>query len=340
MDLDQFDLFLLGQYVPGNSFLRNQVAAPVPDFKGREQEKAKLVSALTEGSWPRIAMIYGLPGAGKTQLARSVAHEVKAAFPHGQLVFSLPEDPNAANGLRDELERVMFALLPERAPNMRKDIESLKAYYLGYLTDLKVLVMVDNAQDLADVEPIVPPTGCGMIVTSRPQITLAGRKIAQELKVLLPHEAVQLLESICATDPPIKIAPDICEKICRYCGYLPLAIRLIGDSITRATGWKPDYHAQKLEEEHHRLEALDKDNPINGIQASFNWSYSVLSGKESKVFRSLSIFPASFDRSAEAAICDDKDNEHLRLLVLKSLVSEDRASERFVLHDLMRLFAT
>jgi tetratricopeptide (TPR) repeat protein len=75
------------------------------------------------------------------------------------------------------------------------------------------------------------------------------------------------------------------------------------------------------------------------VVASFNLSYERLAPEAARVFRLLSVFPSTFDATAEEAICADVGHALLSDLVRRSLVLYDSNTKRYRLHDLTRLFA-
>ena len=64
-----------------------------------------------------------------------------------------------------------------------------------------------------------------------------------------------------------------------------------------------------------------------------------LASEPARVFRSLSLFPATFDAAAEESVCADAEHVQLSDLVRRSLVLYDDSGKRYRLHDLTRLFA-
>ena len=181
-----------------------QLPAGVAHFAGRGAELAALDAVLDGGggrSGPGVVIsaIGGTAGVGKTALALQWAHQVAERFPDGQLYANLrgfdagagqPTDP--ADVLRGFLDA--FGVHPERIPH---DTESLAALYRSVLAGRKMLVLLDNAADVAQVRPLLPASPeCLVIVTSRRELSaLAAREgaLLVQLDVLSAQEANELL---------------------------------------------------------------------------------------------------------------------------------------------------
>jgi tetratricopeptide (TPR) repeat protein len=195
-----------------------------------------------------------------------------------------------------------------------------------------VLLLLDNAADSAQVRPLLPPTGCAVLVTSRQSVALPGMT-PLTLHPLTGEEARQLLLEIAARAEPAA------EQICKLCGYLPLALRAAGSLLAITADLDPADYAVQLQDERSRLERIGTEGVEIDVAASFNLSYTRLTTEAARVFRLLSVFPATFDAAAEEVVCADAGHVQLSDLVRRSLVLYDEGTKRYRLHDLARLFA-
>ncbi len=102
-------------------------------------------------------MVNGAGGLGKTTLAVHAAHQVRAHFPDGQLYVDLlgASAQSAAPG--EVLARFLRELgVPSDKLPARDDERA--ALYRTTLTGRRVLVVLDNAKDAAQVRPLLPGT--------------------------------------------------------------------------------------------------------------------------------------------------------------------------------------
>ncbi len=308
-----------------------QLRAPVGDFVGREDEIARLTEAMRRGGSFAISGISGMGGIGKTELALKVADNLRDDFPDGQLfveLFGASENPMAPHRALEKCIRA-FVGIEARLPD---DLNDLINLYESVLSGKRVLVLLDNAANHQQVNPMRPPPGCALLMTSRAPIPLSGITPIT-LDQLKPDEARELLTGIAK-----RVTPEIADRICQLCGHLPLAVRAAGSLLFVTADLAPEDYASQLEDESARLEKLGSEGVPVGVEASFNLSYERLGEEASGVFRRLSVFRGTFDAGAEEQVCGDESHAHLSDLVRRSLVLYDGASKRYRLHDLMRLF--
>src|SRR5262249_20237277 len=154
-----------------------QLPAAVAHFAGRGGELAALTGLLRgraeRGGTVVSSAIGGTAGVGKTALAVYWAHQVADRFPDGQLYVNLRGfDPSGSVMDPAEAVRRFLDALQVPAERIPVDLDAQAALYRSQLAGKRMLVVLDNARDTAQVRPLLPGApGCLVVVTSRNQLT-------------------------------------------------------------------------------------------------------------------------------------------------------------------------
>jgi tetratricopeptide (TPR) repeat protein len=339
---------------PALSF--HQLPPPPRDFTGREDELKELRAALETGG-VTISGLHGQGGIGKTALALKLADELKPRYPDAQFYLDLRgAHEQKPLTVAEALAHVIRAYHPTaKLPESEAELSGL---YQSVLHGQRALLLMDNARDRAQVEPLVPPDTCCLLVTSRQHFTLPGLH-AKNLDQLPPDDARALLIKIAPRlSPPLPagegtgVRKNFTDEIARLCGYLPLALRLVASALAERVDLSPADLIRRLNDAQQRLK-------LTGVDASLQFSYDLLTPEHQTLWRALAVFPADFDRAAADAVWGlepDPAHDSLSELVRFSLLEFIQPSHptplpagegwrswgeggRYRLHDLSRLFA-
>ncbi len=328
-----------------------QLPADIGDFTGREAHVAHLRTLLLGGkaaSSPgvvRIAVVNGAGGLGKTTLAVHAAHQVASEFPDGQLyVDLLGASPQAATP-GEVLARFLRDLGIEGDKIPARDDERA-TLYRSALTGRRVLVLLDNAKDAAQVRPLLPgSSSCAVLVTTRNRTSDLASMRFVDLDVLEDTEALALFSRIVGEERAAA-EPDATAEVLVACAGLPLAIRICAARLAKRRQWRVATLAGRLRDQHRRLDELTTGDLA--VRASFQVSYDSLrptaDGVDpARVFRLLGLWQGvSISGAAAAALVGapaDDVAEALEALVDINLL-ESPAPERYRFHDLLRVYAT
>ncbi|MDG9681443.1 BTAD domain-containing putative transcriptional regulator [Streptomyces sp. DH18] len=318
-----------------------QLPATVPDFTGRSAFVSELGSRLAtaESSVMAVSAVAGIGGVGKTTLAVHVAHQARRHFPDGQLYVDL----QGAGARAAEPETVLGSFLRAlgTADSAIPDtLDERAALYRSTLDGRRILILLDNAHDAAQIRPLLPGTpGCAALVTSRVRmVDLAGAHLV-DLDVMSPEEALQLFTRIVGAER-VGAEREAALDVVAACGFLPLAIRIAASRLAARRTWTVSVLAAKLADERRRLDELQAGDLA--VKATFELGYGQLEPAQARAFRLLGLADGPDISLAAAAALLDLDphvaEDLLEALVDTSLV-ESAAPGRYRYHDLVRLYA-
>jgi len=333
-----------GQVVP------RELPGPVRHFVGRAAELADLTGLLEQASeqTPRtlvISAIAGTAGVGKTALAVQWAHQVADRFPDGQLHVNLRGcDPGQPMSAADALAGFLRGLgVAEQ--DVPAETQERAARYRSLLAGRRMLIVLDNARDVAQVRPLLPGSpSCVTVVTSRDALAgLVARDGARRLDLnLLPlAEAVELLRALIGER--VDAEPEATATLAGHCARLPLALRVTAERAAASPGAPLAGLAAELADQQQRLALLDAaGDPRTAVRAVFSWSVRNLDDDAARAFRLLGLHPgADFDAYAAAALTGTSlgaSRQQIGLLARAYLI-QPAGTGRYCMHDLLRGYA-
>ncbi|HET9173375.1 MAG TPA: tetratricopeptide repeat protein [Actinospica sp.] len=321
-----------------------QLPPDLATFTGREAEIERLMQA-ADASSPAtptvlVAVIEGMGGVGKTQLAVHAAHQLIQAGRYAdlQLYTNLrgfdpdrpPADPAAV--LDSFLRQLGVA-----AQHVPETLEERAAMFRDRMHGKDALVLLDNAADIDQVRDLIPGgPGCLVLITSRRSLSALDNSVVTMLGVLEPEESVQLLARIAGPER-IAAEPQAARRIAELCGGLPLAVSLAAARLRSRPAWRLQDLVDRLAKGLSEMTTGGQD-----VSAVFALSYEGQPDEARRVFRLLGIDPG-LDATADsvaalAGISGEAADVILELLQDENLIGQQTAG-RYELHDLLRAFA-
>ncbi|MBV8150647.1 MAG: hypothetical protein JOY59_03745 [Candidatus Eremiobacteraeota bacterium] len=326
---------------------------------GREADTAKIAELLQK---TRLLTLHGTGGIGKTRCAVHVGGSVLPSWPDGVWFVALA-------GLSDAslVPNEIASVLSIRESPKRPLLETLAMH----LKDRTLLLIFDNCEHVShgaaeSAEAIL--RGCPrvrILATSRSVLGIAGEHAyripslavpandsAASLSALsaLEYSAVALfVERATALDCRFewsdRTAPIVVD-ICRRLDGIPLALEL---AAARVNILSPRALSRQLDARFALLTAGERTAPSRHqtMRALIDWSYSLLSPAEQRLFRRLAIFAGGWTLEAATTVCSaDGIQEPDAVGILLSLVSKslvvadiDIESSRYRMLESMRAYA-
>ncbi len=304
------------------------------DFTGRTTELDRVTAALrtTADGTPPVVVVTGPPGYGKTSLAVRAAQRLRAEF-DDQLYVELDGLAPDAASPASVVARVVRALAGTGAPR-GDDAAHLRALLAGR----RVLVVLDDAHDEAQVRAVLPAEGpAAVLVTSRRSLAGLEDVVRVDLERLHPDDSRALLARII---PEAQATGADLTRLAQLCDDVPLALRIAGNRLASRATWTVDALATRLAVADRRLDTLAAGDL--SVRAAIGLSFDQLGPAAQRLFRRLALVDGRDVGTGLAATLAQESvwttEELLDELVSLSLV-RPVAHDRYALHDLLRLYA-
>ncbi|WP_436757137.1 AfsR/SARP family transcriptional regulator [Streptosporangium sp. V21-05] len=334
---------------------RTRTARQLPrdpvDFVGRAEELVRLRGLLSpwDGGPPHhVVAITGAPGSGKSTLAIRAAHMVRDRFPGGQLYVNLR---GATPGMRrlepvEVITRFLrdLGMSPHGIPT---DVDEAAALWRGELDGREMLIVLDDAADLAQIRPLLSVSmGNAILTTSRESFTLLDDCARVPISGMRRTESSAMLAKLIGAE---RVAEDAraTRRLIDLCGGLPLAVGIAGARLANRPRWNVTDLVDRLDDEHGRLRELAAGDLA--VRSSLAVSYDMLAGSEhlldrtaARALRALGVLQtADVTAHIVGALLDVpvETAGHAMERLVDAHLSEMDEPGRYRLHDLVRLFA-
>ncbi|WP_229068590.1 helix-turn-helix domain-containing protein [Actinoplanes sp. DH11] len=308
----------------------------VPDFTGRAGELDTIRTRAGAGEPVRAILISGPPGIGKTSLALHAAAGLAADFPDGQYFVDLQGLSTQPLSPFDVLSRLIRAVDP-RSPSVPPALAEATAMWQRVSRGRRLLLVLDNAADEAQVGAVVPGDGPAVtIVTSRRMLRGLGGVDRLPLAPLTEQDSVSLLGRLTAGRTATSSE---LQQLAELCAHMPLAMRVVGNRLSSRRYWTAADVIARLAPGDRRLDALTAgDLQVN---AAFALSYDQLSPDAQRLFRRLPLAAGATTGVETAAVLMDRpvhETEDLLDELTEVSLLDEASPGRVRCHDLLRAY--
>ena len=292
-------IFQLGsdRFPPLKTISNTNLPRPASSFVGRKKEVKQIVLQLTDSA--RVLTLTGPGGTGKTRLALEAAAELVGEFKAG--VFWVPLAP-----LRDA------ALVIDTIAHTLGAKDGVQAH----VGEREMLLLLDNLEQVVDAAPdlarlVEACPNLRLLITSRERLRIRG-EVEYPVPPLAEPAAVELFCDRARVEPD-----ETARALCGALDNLPLALEL---AAARASVLSPRQILDRLSK---RLDLLkggrDADPRQHTLRATIDWSHSLLSEDEQRLFAHLAVFRGGWTLETAEEVAEG-DLDTLQSLVDKSLV--------------------
>jgi DNA-binding SARP family transcriptional activator len=309
------------------------------DFVGRREELDQLTGV--HGSTPKIALIEGMPGVGKTALAVHAARRLSAQYPDGTLYLNL-HSGDRRNPSLDAAEALyrLLRMMSGPATQVPDAIGERIALWRAQLSRHRAIVILDDAARPDQIRPLLPEPGgrCLILITSRRRLADLDGATTLTLDVLTVGDGVTLFQQIAGEDRA-RDTGQVAEVV-RRCGQLPLAIQLSAGRVAQDHRLSLDALIEELSQSPARIGGTGTGRPE--VMSAFDLSYHSLEPDHQRLFRRLGTSPgATVSLEAAAALdgCTPAEAEKALTTLLDYHLLAGAPGGQFRFHDLIREYA-
>jgi tetratricopeptide (TPR) repeat protein len=313
----------------------------IVEFVGRDQAMSELENLLKGEGTIAITAIAGMGGLGKTELARQYALKHRETYTGG-ICWLKCRNQDISTPLLSFARTQLELTFPEQL-----NAEEKIAYLWQHWNTGNVLIVFDDVTDYAKVSAYLPPQGKQFKVLVTTRKTLGAGIRSLELDILSEESAVALLRSLVGS-ARIDESLDDAKRFCKWLGYLPLGLELVGRYLARKLDWSTKKMLEQLQK--NRLEDKSIATPIDpnmnaklGVSKALELDWEELDEPSKMLACLLSIFaqapiPWELVERASSDILSE-DLEDLRDMSLVSLHLLNRTGQgQYSLHQLVREF--
>jgi DNA-binding SARP family transcriptional activator/tetratricopeptide (TPR) repeat protein len=324
----------------------HEVPFSIADFTGREALLESIKNGLTANRGDAtkysvsILAISGKGGVGKSSLAVRVAHELINDFPDGHLFG----DFRASAGRSATVLARFLRAMGVSGSAIPEDLEERARMFRSAVARRRMLVVLDDVTSEDQVLPLLPGSpNCAVLITSRTR--LSGLPGASWIDVE-PFDITNSVELLRKIVGPARVdaEPAATVQLVRFCGGLPLALRIAGARLASRPHWLISQLVRRLGNEAGRLDEFSHRGLE--VRATITSSYRALAPRAQRLFRLLAAVDSPDSPGWIAAALLDcslaEADEVLHDLVdARMLDTVEYSGERirYRLHDLLRVYA-
>ncbi|MDZ8092499.1 MAG: tetratricopeptide repeat protein [Nostoc sp. DedQUE05] len=282
-------------------------AVPFEKFVGRETELEELHSSLQTSRQVAIVAVAGMGGVGKTELATQYAKQRLQNYQGGVCWLS-------AQGIDVGIQILRFAELKFKliAPDDWELADRLRYCWQNWEKGEVLLVFDDVTDYKKQVQPYLPPESPRFKALLTTRLGFDRTLPQLPLGVLKPLAAMKLLKSLVDRER-LKSEPWVARKICKFLGYLPLALELVGRYLDMMPDLSLETLLKRLEKKRLEHEAVAKANPLMryeyGVAEAFALSWEQLDENGQRLGCWLSLYALADIPFSVEWIKDDDEQE-------------------------------
>jgi NB-ARC domain len=219
---------------------------------------------------------------GKSAFVVSAAHQVRASYPGGIFYASLLTPEGDPVSPVDVLTAFLTAVgLPQGRESA--SLQDLRRLFRSWTASRKVLVVLDDAVDIKQLEPLLPSgPGCATLVAGRRLLSHPAIGMTVPLRPLVAEEAKHMLSDMVGGH---RLAGDAeaVREVVELCDGLPLALRAVANVLQLRPHWRIGRLLARMRGEQRQLAKLCTEGV--SVADSVELTYRLLPTADQAAFR-------------------------------------------------------
>jgi hypothetical protein len=297
----------------------NPLPPQVSTYIAEEDVIATILNVMAAHPRDRIG-IAGLPGSGKTELAKDLAR---------RLCTSLQRD-------------AIFVTVGHRqATEVTQELVALSAAYFG--EDRGAVIVLDGAHDTRIFDRWVEPEACTVIVTARQTLPIVGcrwflkRGVAPDIARMLLR-ATSMRADVGSDDRAWSYDPTILPsgsasayewRIARYSGWMPAAIAEAGAYLAANPHRSASDFYFNLDDQWEWTPRRPQETPLwrDPVEVLVRQSMSELTEQCQCTFGRLAVFKSWFTHRAANFVTEGYEDDLIPILISRGLLDYDEVTD-------------
>ncbi|XP_028076619.1 TMV resistance protein N-like [Camellia sinensis] len=316
--------------------LNRKILSDAPSLIGMYSRVTSINSWLQDESTNAgVLVICGMGGIGKTTIAKFVYNLNYRRFESSSFLANIKEVSEQPNGLV-RLQRQLLSDISKWKKENIHNVDEGNIKIMEAMSCKRVLIVLDDVVQLDQLDAVIGTQdwlhpGSRIMITTRHERLMQAHKAHEVYKVenFDEAESFELFSwHAFGQDHPMEGFIEHSKRVIQYCGGLPLALQVLGSSLSGKS-------AHVWESALEKLDAIPESQIVKKLKISYD---SLQDDHDKNLFLHIACFFVGKDKDCLIRILDECDfytTIGIQNLIDRCLVTVDK-SNKLMMHQLLR----
>lgn len=323
-----------------------QVPTPTQNYTNNEPQLATISDAVARGGElankaPKVVVVQGPPGGGKSETAYQWLADHTADYPDGQFYVPLVAGPEQS-GLESTALRQFLIAVGYDPATIPENLDGRSTWFRSWSTGKRVAVVIDDALTPAQVRPLLPGNGRSVVLVTEAG-RLSGLRVREAATFVeldpMRDSSARLLLSRIAGDGRLDDEPEDADELIRLCGGSTIALCVAGAMLAEFPVRPIGRLVRELSREGRRLRTLSRDAELS-VRSVLNTAFDRLGADARRCYVAFGTHPGSGDIGIDTLraalnLAEEDVREILDTLLSRKLIRET-PHDRYLSYALVR----